>query len=74
MRTLTHTLQKQALAVINLRPPLVQKTAGRDTSLHLLAFEWYGDYSRFAELVRLNPHISHPNFIKRGEVLNAYAR
>ena len=74
VRTLTHTLQKQALAVINLRPPLVQKTAGRDTSLHLLAFEWYGDYSRFAELVRLNPHISHPNFIKRGEVLNAYAR
>ena len=74
LRSLAHKLQQQALAVLNLRPPLIQKTAPRATSLHLLAFEWYGDYSRFGELLRLNPHIRQPNFIAKGEVLNAYAR
>ena len=56
---MAHKLQKQAFAVI---------------CLHLLAFEWYGDYSRFGELLRLNPQIRHPNFIEKGEILNAYAR
>lgn len=74
LRDTAHKLQKQAFAVINLRPPMVQKTVMRDTCLHLLAFEWYGDYSRFNELLRLNPQIRHPNFISKGEVLNVYAR
>jgi len=74
LRDMAHKLQKQAFAVISLKPPLVQKTVTRDTCLHLLAFEWYGDYSRFGELLRLNPQIRHPNFIEKGEVLNAYAR
>lgn len=74
VRRTAHTLQKQALAVINLRPPLVQKVAHADTSLHLLAFAWYGDYRRQAELVRLNPHIRHPNFVPRGSLIHAYAR
>ena len=74
VRTLAHTLQKQAQALINLRPPLVQKVVPQDSSLHLLAFLWYGDHSRQAELLRLNPGIVHPNFIARGTVLNAYAQ
>ena len=74
VRGLAHTLQRQARALINLRPPLVQKAAPTDTSLHLLAFLWYGDHSRQTELLRLNPSIGHPNFIARGTVLNAYAR
>ena len=74
LRDTAHKLQKQAFAVLNMRPPLVQKIVGRDTSLHLLAFEWYGDYSRFGELLRLNPQIRHPNFLSKGEVLNAYAK
>ncbi|WP_245636556.1 hypothetical protein [Eikenella longinqua] len=74
VRTLAHTLQKQAQALINLRPPLVQKVVPSDSSLHLLAFRWYGDHSRQAELLRLNPDIVHPNFIARGTVLNAYAQ
>lgn len=74
VRTLAHTLQKQAQALINLRPPLVQKVVPTDSSLHLLAFRWYGDHSRQAELLRLNPGIVHPNFIARGTVLNAYAQ
>ena len=74
VRTLAHTLQKQAQALINLHPPLVQKVVPTDSSLHLLAFRWYGDHSRQAELLRLNPGIVHPNFIARGTVLNAYAQ
>lgn len=74
VRTLAYTLQKQAQALINLRPPLVQKVVPTDSSLHLLAFLWYGDHSRQAELLRLNPGIVHPNFIARGTVLNAYAQ
>lgn len=74
LRNVAHKLQKQAFAVINLRPPLVKRTVTRDTGLHLLAFEWYGDYSRFSELLRLNPQITHPNFIAKGTVLNAYAK
>lgn len=74
LRDMAHKLQKQAFAVISLKPPLVQKTVIRDIGLHLLAFEWYGDYSRFGELLRLNPQIRHPNFIEKGTVLNAYAR
>ncbi|QED91829.1 DNA circularization protein [Eikenella exigua] len=74
VRTLAHTLQKQAQALINLRPPLVQKVVPTDSSLHLLAFRWYGDHRRQAELLRLNPGIVHPNFIARGTVLNAYAQ
>lgn len=73
LRDTAHKLQKQAFAVLNMRPPLVQKIVGRDTGLHLLAFEWYGDYSRFGELLRLNPQIRQPNFLSKGEVLNAYA-
>lgn len=74
LRDTAHKLQKQAFAVLNMRPPLVQKIVGHDTGLHLLAFEWYGDYSRFGELLRLNPQIRHPNFLSKGEVLNAYAK
>ncbi len=74
LRNTAHKLQKQAFTVVNMKPPLVQKTVTRDTGLHLLAFEWYGDYSRFGELLRLNPQIRHPNFIEKGTVLNAYAR
>lgn len=74
MRNMAHILQKQARAVINLRPPIVTRTVTADTSLHLLAFAWYGDYRRQAELVRLNPQIRHPNFVPRGSLIHAYAR
>ena len=68
VRTLAHTLQKQAQALINLRPPLVQKVVPTDSSLHLLAFRWYGDHRRQAELLRLHPGIVPPIFIARGNV------
>lgn len=65
---------KQATALINLRPPLIRRTVEADGCLRLIAFRWYGDHGRAPELLRLNPHIRHPNFIRKGDTLNAYAR
>ena len=74
LRDLALTLQQQAEAVIEQRPPLVKKTVEVNANLHLIAFRWYGDFSRADELLRLNPDIKYPNFIERGSVLNAYAK
>jgi len=45
-----------------------------DGNLHLLAFAWYGDYRRAAELARLNPMLRNPNHLQAGDLLHAYAR
>ncbi|HGD9019465.1 TPA: multidrug DMT transporter permease, partial [Escherichia coli] len=45
-----------------------------DSCLLLLAWQWYGDYSRAAELQRLNPQLRDPNNITAGVVINAYAK
>ena len=74
LRDLALTLQQQAEAVIEQRPPLVKKTVEANANLHLIAFRWYGDFSRADELLRLNPDIKYPSFIERGRVLNAYAK
>lgn len=55
-------------------PPIITRTVDTPTNLTLLAFRWYGDYTRSTELLRLNPDVRNPNFIQPGEVLNAYAR
>ena len=67
-------VQTAAIAVMDARPPLVQRTVDAPGNLHLLAFRWYGDYGRAAELARLNPLLVNPNLLKTGDVLNAYAR
>ncbi|MCG8996712.1 DNA circularization N-terminal domain-containing protein [Laribacter hongkongensis] len=67
-------IQTAAMAVMDARPPLVQRTVDAPGNLHLLAFRWYGDYGRAAELARLNPLLVNPNLLKTGDVLNAYAR
>ncbi|EAO6532338.1 hypothetical protein FC351_26920 [Salmonella enterica] len=56
------------------RPPLTWRTVTQDGNLHLLAHTWYQDYTRAAELLRLNPQIRDPNDIRRGDVISAYAR
>ena len=67
-------VQQAAEAIINLRPPLESKRAELTGNLHLLAHQWYGDFSRAAELVRLNPQLRNPNQITVGDVLYAYAK
>lgn len=66
-------LQAAAQAIIELRPPLIERTVASDSNLHLIAHRWYGDYSRATELLRLNPQIRQPNFVLAGSVLMAYA-
>lgn len=66
-------LQSMAVALINARPPMIQRTVASATNLHLLAHQWYGDYTRAGELKLLNPSLRDPNHIIPGDVLNGYA-
>jgi len=73
LKTAAYTAQKTGLVLLARKPPLIERIVENDTSLHLLAHDWYGDHTRAIELLRLNTKIHHPNFIASGEVLNAYA-
>lgn len=66
-------VQTAALAIIEARPPLIRRTAAAPGNLRLLAHRWYGDHKRAPELARLNPDLRLPNFIQRGDTLNAFA-
>lgn len=74
LKDTAHSIQIAAVAVIDARPPLVTRMIEGAGNLHLVAFRWYGDFSRAAELVRLNPQLRNPNFLAAGDVLNAYTR
>lgn len=67
-------VQEAAVAVIELLPPLVTRTVDAPGNLHLVAFRWYGDYTRAQELARLNPKLTNPNALQTGDILYAYAR
>ncbi|VVE59761.1 DNA circulation family protein [Pandoraea captiosa] len=67
-------VQELAKTVIDARPPIMTRTVDAPCNLALLAFRWYGDYTRSAELLRLNPAVRNPNFIAQGEVLRGFAR
>lgn len=67
-------VQEAAVAVIEALPPLVTRTVEAPGNLHLVAFRWYGDYTRAQELARLNPKLTNPNALQAGDTLYAYAR
>ncbi|HHJ4223482.1 TPA: DNA circularization protein [Raoultella ornithinolytica] len=73
LRDTALSLQSMATALIQARPPLIQRTVASAANLHLLAHLWYGDYSRATELKLLNPSLRDPNNIIPGDVLNGYA-
>ncbi|MFT8209749.1 MAG: hypothetical protein ACMZI0_02335 [Symbiopectobacterium sp.] len=73
LATVAAAVQSLAEAVINEKPQLMQKTVTAPGNLHLMAHRWYSDYSRAAELQRLNPQLRNPNNLEMGDVLNAYA-
>lgn len=68
------SIQELAIKVIDTLPPIVERTVPAPSNLTLLAFRWYGDAARSAELLRLNPGVRNPNFIERGEVLRGFAQ
>ncbi|MNV93278.1 hypothetical protein D3C71_1879470 [compost metagenome] len=74
LQSLAYTLQMQAMALIQARPPLIRREVVRRCNLTLLAFDWYGDPARADELLRLNPSLSEPNNLQPGVHLYAYAR
>lgn len=74
LKDIALAVQEQATTVITQRPPLTTRTVGAETNLHLIAHLWYGDYTRAAELLRLNPTLRNPNNLKSGDVINAYSR
>lgn len=74
LRTVALDVQTLGLLVLSRRPPLTRKTLDHDSSLRLLAHQWYGDHNRAPELQRLNPDIRDPNTLIKGMVLNAYSR
>ncbi|EAU55828.1 DNA circularization protein [Mariprofundus ferrooxydans] len=77
-RTITEPLKDQALAVqeagravIEARPPLVDKIVEAPANMRLLAHLWYADHDRATELYRLNGGRSV--ILEAGEQLHAYA-
>lgn len=74
LRNVALSVQQLAIGTIDALPPLITRTVPSSCNLTLLAFRWYGDYTRSAELLRLNPSIHNPNFIEAGEVLRAFAQ
>jgi len=61
-------------AAIHLHPPLVTHNAPSLCNLRLFAHWLYGDHTRAAELMRLNPGLRNPNFIAQGQALHGFAR
>ncbi len=73
LKTQALAIQEAARAIIEARPPLVERTMEAPGSLRLVAHRLYGDHTRAPELFRLNK-LRYPNFIQAGDKLNAYAR
>lgn len=65
-------LQDAAKAIIEARPPLMQKTLAAPGNLRLQAHLLYGDHTRATELARLNPSLRLPNNLQQGDVINAF--
>ncbi|MET4859271.1 DNA circularization protein [Morganella morganii] len=74
LKSIALDVQDLGLLVITRRPPLTRRTVTASANLHLLAHIWYGDFSRAAELYRLNPQIRDPNNLNAGDIINAYAQ
>ena len=73
LRTIADAVQTLGAKVLETRPPLVEHVVETECNAHLLAHKLYGDFTRAAEIVRLNPQIRNPNFIAKGQLLNVYA-
>lgn len=74
MKNVAASVQDVGLLVLSRHPPLTQKQVQADSCLLLLAWQWYGDYRRAAELQRLNPQLRDPNNITAGMVINAWTK
>ncbi|OOF45609.1 DNA circularization protein [Rodentibacter trehalosifermentans] len=74
LRNKAHKFTQLALAAINRKPPLMVREVPITGTIQQIAHEFYSDYKRADELLRLNPQIRYPNLIERGEWLNSYVK
>lgn len=74
LRDMAGDLMQMAVAAINQKPPLTVKEVGFDCTLVQVAHDFYGDWRRADELLRLNPQLRQPTFVEQGMLLNAYTR
>ena len=72
LRQLAYQVQAAAVAVIELRPPVVLRTVPLTGPLRLVAHAFYGDHTRAAELVRLN-RFGQALTVCAGQQILAYA-
>lgn len=73
LRAVADAVQTLGSTVLETRPAIVEHVVDAECNTHLLAHKLYGDYTRAAEIVRLNPQLRNPNFIAKGQILHVYA-
>jgi len=74
LRDAALAVQDAARAVLELRPPLIDRIVPAPCNLRLLAHIWYGDHARALELARLNAALRTPALLVTGQSLRAYAQ
>ncbi|MFA5826282.1 MAG: DNA circularization N-terminal domain-containing protein [Gallionellaceae bacterium] len=72
LKDLALAIQDTAAALIETRPPLVQRIVTAPTNMRLLAHHLYGDHTRAPELWRLNG--ARSPFVETGETVHAFAK
>lgn len=73
-KNLADEIHLQIQELIEQRPPLTTTTITLPCTLHWLAHQLYGDYTRANEIQRLNPRLNNPALLLKGMELNVYAR
>lgn len=71
LKDLALAIQSAAAALIDARPPLVQRRITAPGNMRLVAHQLYLDHTRATELYRLNG--ARSPFVLTGEVINAFA-
>lgn len=72
LKNVALAVQTAAQAVIEARPPLVERTLTAPGNLRLIAHRLYGDHGRAPEIYRLN-RPRNPNTLTNGDTLHVYA-
>lgn len=67
-------VHQQIQALIETRPPLTTTVITQPCTVHLIAHQLYGDFTRSAEILRLNPTLENPAALRTGQELTIYAR
>ncbi|MBK0062379.1 MULTISPECIES: DNA circularization N-terminal domain-containing protein [unclassified Acinetobacter] len=67
-------IHEQIQELIEARPPITTTVIKLPSTVHLLAHQLYGDFTRSSEILRLNPNLENPAVLRAGQELTVYAR